>query len=110
MQELELKCFQIISAAGVAKSDFIEAISQIKNGDISRAMELVKEGEKSYVQGHDAHTELLALKDAAESINSMVFVMHAEDQLMAAELYKTMFMEFKNVYGKLSELENEVGK
>ena len=110
MQGVELKCFQIISAAGVAKSDFIEAISQVKNGNTSRAMELVKEGEKSYVQGHDAHTELLALKDSAESINSMVLVMHAEDQLMAAELYKIMFMEFKDAYGKLSELEKEVGK
>lgn len=110
MQELELRCFQIISAAGVAKSDFVEAISQIKNGDVSRAMELVKEGEKSYVQGHDAHTGLLALKEGAESISSLVLVMHAEDQLMAAELYKTMFMEFKSVYGRLRELEKEVGK
>lgn len=108
MQELELKCIQIISAAGVAKSNFIEAIGQIKKGNVSLARELVEEGEKSYVQGHDVHTELLKLKETEASINSMVLVMHAEDQLMAAELTKIMFKEFKEIYNKMSELEKEV--
>lgn len=110
MQELELKCIQIISAAGVAKSDFIEAVSQLKNGNASRAEELVEEGEKSYVQGHEAHTELLKLKETADSISSMVLIMHAEDQLMSAELTKIMFMELKEVYDRMSELEKEVRK
>lgn len=110
MQELELKCFQMISGAGVARSNFIEAIGEIKKGNASRAKELVVEGEKSYVQSHEAHTELLALEAAVETVNSMVLVMHAEDQLMGAELIKILFMEFQDVYAKMSELEKEVRK
>ncbi len=105
MNEVELKCFQMISEAGVARSNFIEAIAEIKKGNNDRAEELVKEAEKSYVQGHASHMELLQKDTAIDAVNFMILMMHAEDQLMSVEVFKVLFHEFKSVYERISKLE-----
>lgn len=110
MQEFELKCVQLISEAGVAKSNYIEAIAAVKKGNHRRVTELIREGEKSFIQGHNTHMELLQMTDRIDTINYMLLLMHAEDQLMSAEMYKTLFHDFESLYKKIQELEEVIMK
>ena len=50
MEGLELQCFQIISAVGMARSSYIEAIQEAKKGNFEEAKNMIAEGEKSFLQ------------------------------------------------------------
>ena len=62
MEGLELTAFQIISAVGTARSCYIEAINEAKQGNYARAQQLLKEGEDTFIEGHDAHNGLCSRK------------------------------------------------
>ena len=104
MEGLELIAFQIISAVGAARSNYIEAIQKAKAGDFEGAEAALKEGEEFFVEGHHAHTGLLE-KEANEGQGSAVslLILHAEDQLMSAEAFKTISAEFIEVYKRMSK-------
>lgn len=108
MEELEVLCFQIITAAGTARSSYIEAIQEVKKGNSNRAEELIKEGQQLYLQGHEVHSKLLTKEAGGEQMNSSVLVMHAEDQLMSAETFQIITQEFIDTYLRLIELEQKV--
>lgn len=103
MEGLELTAFQIISAVGAARSNYIEAIQKAKAGDFDGAEQALKEGEEFFVEGHHAHSGLLE-KEATEGQGSAVslLILHAEDQLMSAEAFKTIAAEFIDVYKRMS--------
>ncbi|KOF56475.1 MULTISPECIES: PTS lactose/cellobiose transporter subunit IIA [Clostridium] len=107
MEELELFCFKLISAAGTARSCNIEAIKEAKKGNFKKAEELMKEGKKNYLSAHEVHNELLKLKSDKEENSSLTLVMHAEDQLMSAEMLAILSEEFISTYKKLFHLENK---
>ena len=48
---MELICFNIISAVGSARSDYIEAIHKAKEGKYDEAETLIESGRKSFVEG-----------------------------------------------------------
>ena len=108
MEGLELTAFQIISAVGTARSSYIEAIQMAKAGDFKGAEAALKAGEEFFVEGHHAHTGLLE-KEAQEGQGSAVslLIVHAEDQLMSAEAFKTIAAEFIEVYKRMSESASE---
>lgn len=108
MDELELVCFQIITAAGTARSNYIEAIQEVKKGNFDKSEELMKEGAKEFVQGHNVHSTLIEKEASGEKMNGSILVMHAEDQLMSAELFQIMAKEFIDTYRKLLDLEQKV--
>ena len=102
MEGLELTAFQIISAVGSARSSYIEAIQKAKEGDFEGAEVLVKEGDEMFIEGHHAHAGLLKL-EAENGVGSALslIIMHAEDQLMSAEAFKIIALEFIDVYKRL---------
>ena len=103
MEGLELIAFQIISAVGTARSCYIEAIQEAKRGDYAAAEKLIGEGDAAFVEGHDAHVGLL--QQEAEKGGSVVnlLLLHAEDQLMSAEGFKTIAQEFIEVYQRFDQ-------
>lgn len=105
MEGLELLCFKLISAAGTARSCSIEAIQEAKKGNFKKAEELMKEGKEQFSAAHDVHNQLLK-----EDTNGSVLLMHAEDQLMSAEMFEILAKEFINTYSKMLELEEKVNK
>ncbi|WP_374119099.1 PTS lactose/cellobiose transporter subunit IIA [Clostridium sp. OS1-26] len=107
MDELELACFQIISAAGVAKSSYIEAIQEAKKGNIEKAKDCIKTGEASSTQGHDVHNRLLQEEASSTVLGTSLLLVHAEDQLMSAENLKIVSIELIEVYERLRVLENK---
>ena len=53
MEDLELLSFNIISAVGTAKSRYVQAMYLAEKGDFDEARAKIKEGEESFVKGHE---------------------------------------------------------
>lgn len=108
MEGLELTAFQIISAVGTARSCYIEAIAEAKKGHFADAEKLIADGDESFNDGHDVHLALLTqeAQDGAGSTLSML-ILHAEDQLMSAEGFKTIAIEFIDAYRRIEALEKK---
>ncbi|MBE6101091.1 MAG: PTS lactose/cellobiose transporter subunit IIA [Selenomonas ruminantium] len=105
MEGLELIAFNIISSVGTARSSYIEAIQKAKEGDFEAAEALIKEGDEVFVEGHNAHAGLLQQEaEGGPGSTLSLLILHAEDQLMSAEGFKTIAQEFIEVYKKFKEL------
>lgn len=98
MEEMEMICFKIISAVGEAKSDYISALEAAKQGDFEKAEEAMKHGDACYVNGHKEHAGLITKEASGEKTDVCLLLMHAEDQLMAAETIKLLASEFIDLY------------
>ncbi|SDG42177.1 PTS system, cellobiose-specific IIA component [Selenomonas sp. WCT3] len=111
MEGLELTAFQIISSVGSARSCYIEAIQEAKQGNFVKAESLIAEGDEMFVEGHDAHANLLTqeAQDGPGSTLSLL-ILHAEDQLMSAEGFKTIALEFMDAYKRIESLEQKIAK
>ena len=103
MEGLELTAFQIISAVGTARSCYIEAIQEAKKSNYEAAEKLIAEGDEAFVEGHDAHAGLLQKEASGAGGKINLLILHAEDQLMSAEGFKTIALEFIEVYKRFDE-------
>ena len=103
MEELELICFQLITAAGAAKSNYIEAIQKAKAGEYEEARQLIAEGDTLLQQGHEPHTNMVQKEAAGESVPMTLILAHAEDQMMSTEVFKVMAEEMIELYQKINK-------
>ena len=101
MEGLEITIFNIITSVGNARSLYIEAIQEAKQGNFDKAAERIKEGEESFMEGHHAHADLIQKEAAGEAAPASLLLMHAEDQLMSAEGFRILADEFIDVYKRL---------
>ena len=104
MEAMERIAFQIISSVGSARSSYIEAIQKAKAGDFEGAERNIEQGNELFTEGHHVHTELL--QKEAENVSGSIIsllLLHAEDQLMSAEAFRTIATEFIDVYKRLEE-------
>lgn len=93
MADINMVSFKIIAAVGEARSSYIEAIHAAREGDFDRAEQLMKEGDDRFLEGHDAHTELIQQEAGGDPVNMTLIITHAEDQLMSAESFKIIANE-----------------
>ena len=107
MEGLEQICFRIISAVGMAKSSYVEAMRAAAGGDYELSGQKMKEGDEFYAQGHDVHMELLSKEAGGEKIEVGIILMHSEDQMMAAETVRLMAEENIKMSKRIHELENK---
>ena len=108
MEEFESVAFQIISSVGTARSTYIQAIQKAKAGDFKRAEELIEEGSKIFLEGHHAHVILLQREANNKEDHALpLLIIHAEDQLMSAEAFKTIAQEFIDAYKRIEALEGK---
>lgn len=103
--DMEEVCFEIIANVGMAKSQYIEAIGKAKEGAFDEARQLIEEGSKAYLEGHNVHLKLLANDAGGRSVHFSMLLMHAEDQLLAAETFRVTAEDFIDVYERLAKLE-----
>lgn len=103
MEGLELVSFEIIAAVGSARSFYIDAIHQAKQGHFEEALQLVEEGNKAFVEGHHAHAQIIQQEANGQKCEYQLLFMHAEDQLMSAEAFGILASEFIDVYKKIEE-------
>lgn len=98
MEELEMIIFKIISAAGEAKSCYMEAITAAREGDFETAVSLLKKGDEVYKEGHEVHFDLVQKEASGNGVTPGLLLIHAEDQMMSAELTRAMADEFILLY------------
>lgn len=108
MKDLELQCFQIISAVGMARSSYIEAIQEARKGHIEQARVMILEGEKQFVQGHEVHAAMIQQEASGHKIDACLLLIHAEDQLMSAESFKIIADEMITSYERIIALEKRL--
>ncbi len=101
MEGLELICFEMIAANGSARSYFMEAIYAAKSGEFDESTRLMEEGEKMLAEGHHAHGDLLTQEASGDKVKVDLLLVHAEDQMMSAEMFKIMATEFIEIYSRL---------
>lgn len=58
-----------------------------------------------FLEGHKAHAGLIQKEAAGEAVNINILLMHAEDQLMAAETAKLMAEEIIKLNKRIAALE-----
>lgn len=103
MDGAELIAFNIISAVGTARSCYIEAIQKAKLKDFAAAERLIEEGDEVFNEGHKVHAGLLQQEASGGKSSVDLLLLHAEDQLMSAEGFKIIALEFIDVYKKFEE-------
>lgn len=102
MEGLELVSFQIIAAAGTARSSYVEALQAAKEGRYDDAKELIKQGDEAFTEAHHVHADLIQKFAAGEEVGANILLIHAEDQVMSAEVFKLLAEEMIDVYKKIS--------
>lgn len=107
MEGMEMICFNIISSVGMAKSSYVEAMRAAAQGDYDLCDAKMKEGDSYYSQGHDAHLDLVSQEMNGDKVEVSIILMHAEDQMMAAEVVRVMAEENIKMSKKIQALENK---
>lgn len=103
MEEMnwEVMCFQMITAAGEAKSNYMEALQEVKDNNYKKADELIKEGDKSFALVHDMHTDLVQKECSGEKVEVTLLMTHVEDQMMSVEVIKILVLELYEIYKRM---------
>lgn len=96
--------FQIIAAVGTARGMYMEAIQAAKEAKYEEAHKLMEEGREIFIQGHLAHKDILTMQGSGVKLPMNIFLMHAEDQLMATDSFETTANEEIELYQKLNTL------
>ncbi|MGN0242364.1 MAG: PTS lactose/cellobiose transporter subunit IIA [Candidatus Weimeria sp.] len=101
-EEYEQICFQLITASGGAKSAYIGAIQKAREGRFDDAREMIKQGDEMLNQAHEPHADMVAKEAAGNGIPMTLILTHAEDQMMSTEVFKSMALEFIELYERLA--------
>lgn len=104
MEVSELDIIGIISAAGQAKSCYIEAIQEAKCGDYEACNKLIREGNAMYAKGHRIHMQLVQEEAGGHPVTISLLLSHAQDQLLSADSFKILCDEFIDLYRRYDEL------
>ncbi|AGX42006.1 PTS lactose/cellobiose transporter subunit IIA [Clostridium saccharobutylicum] len=103
MEGIELIAFEIISNVGMAKSLALEALRDVREGKYDEAEKKMSEASDYIVKGHHAHASLIQKEAAGEKVEFSLIIMHAEDQMMAAETIKSLIEEMIEVFKELKK-------
>lgn len=103
MEGIELIAFEIISNVGMAKSLALEALRDVREGKYDEAEKKMSEASDYLVNGHHAHASLIQKEAAGEKVEFSLIIMHAEDQMMAAETIKSLIEEMIEIFKELKK-------
>lgn len=106
MEKMELACFQLISNCGMARSAFMEAQNLAEKNDFENAEKKMKEGNEFLINGHNSHAGLIQDEAAGNKTEMSLLLLHAEDQLMAAELVEEMVKTNIRLMQRVAALES----
>ncbi len=98
VEKLSEVAMEMISYAGMAKSCYLEALSQAKKGDFDGCAARLQDGDKNFIEAHHAHFDVLHQEVETREPQISLLMTHAEDQLMGAEMMKTLIVEIIDLY------------
>lgn len=109
MENMELVCFQIISSAGMAKSSFVEAIKAGEKGTLILQVTRSKK-ERTFKSGAWGSCHIDSKRSSRGKTPISLLLLHAEDQMMSAELTELMASTILSQQKKILDLEAELSK
>ena len=77
-QGTEMVSFQLVAAAGEARSLAFEALEKAKAGDFDAAAKLMKQSKDAGIKAHHIQTQLLSTEAAGEHLSVDVLLVHAQ--------------------------------
>lgn len=95
--------FGIITSAGTAKSDAMEALYAAKEGNFKEAEEKLAQANKEIGEAAHMHFDVIQKEAQGEQLVFKVLFMHAEDQLLTTQ---TLIL----LVGELIDLHKEIKK
>lgn len=102
---IEQISFQMITSICDVTASYMQAMEEAKTGNIAAARELIKKGEDGYSKCHEIHAGLIQRVAAGEKIEVQILLVHAEDQMMNAEMMKIMAEQIVDLNERLQRLE-----
>lgn len=100
---LEIIIIQIITHSGDAKSLLFEAIQLAKTGDLKGAEEKIVKAEEHLSLAHKEQTALIQTEAQGKPMEVTLLLVHAQDHLMNAIMFKDLAKEFVELYSRLPQ-------
>lgn len=95
--------FQLITHSGDAKSLLFEAIQLAKTGDAAGAEEKINKAEEHLGMAHKEQTSLIQMEAQGKPAEVSLLLIHAQDHLMNAIMFKDLAKELVELYARLEK-------
>ena len=96
------KAFQMIAAAGNAKSNAMLAIRAAREGDFESAHTLLKDADHDIHTAHSTQTDMLTEEARGNQVKVNIILVHAQDHLTGALLTRDLAEELVKIHEKLA--------
>ena len=93
VEQISQVAMQVITYAGMAKSNYLEALKYYRENDQTAHEQSMSNGDENFSLAHEAHLQLLQQEMNTQEPQITMLMAHAEDQLMSAETIKTLIQE-----------------
>ena len=100
---LEETAMYLIAHAGESKSLSFMALRVAKKGSFEEATKYIEEANKEMLKAHEIQTNLIVKEAGGEKIEIGLIMVHSQDHLMNAILFKDLAQEFIDLYKKIEE-------
>lgn len=97
-EEMELVAMTLIAHAGECKSLAYQALNEAKTGNFGEAQKYLEQSNEEMLKAHGIQTDLIVKEAGGESIDLGLIMVHSQDHLMGAILFKDLVKEFIEVY------------
>ena len=101
--DLETVAMTLIGRAGESKSLAYQALTAAKEGKFEEAEEFMKKANDEMIKAHEIQTDLIVKEAGGEKIEVGLIMVHSQDHLMTAILFKELAKEFIEVYKRLEQ-------
>ena len=98
LEDLEMVAMALIGHAGESKSLAYQALYAAKEGKFDEAEKLMEESGEEMLKSHEIQTNLIIKEASGEKLDTGLIMVHAQDHLMSAILFKDIVKEFIELY------------
>ena len=98
LEDLETVAMALIGHAGESKSLAYQALYAAKEGKFDEAAKLIEESGEEMLKSHEIQTNLIIKEASGEKLDTGLIMVHAQDHLMSAILFKDIVKEFIELY------------
>lgn len=107
-KEISMAGFEIVAYAGDAKTALISALDEARNGNYTKARELVKSADSSLNDAHNSQTKLMSAEASGEEMETTFIMSHGQDTLMTTMLLRDEAKYFIDLYEKYNEVNEKL--
>ncbi|PHP51727.1 PTS lactose/cellobiose transporter subunit IIA [Actinomyces ruminis] len=100
--------FELILAAGTAKSKAMEAVELAREGHLDAARQALARADDDFRQAHDIQFALLQREAGQDHVDVDIVLVHANDHLTMALMAKENAEMLIELYSRIHELEARV--